>query len=99
MADQKLRIVALISIKQESREQLLPVFKTLIEETRKEEGNISYVLTNDVKDQNSFVFVEEWKSQEAINQHMASAHFVAFQGQIKDHLAAVPQVKILSEHF
>ncbi|KAL4453656.1 hypothetical protein ABPG74_009552 [Tetrahymena malaccensis] len=99
MADHKLRIVAIISVKQESREQLLTVFKTLVEETRKEEGNISYVLTNDVSDQNTFVFVEEWRSQEDINKHMASAHFVAFQGQIKDHLTGAPQVKILNQVF
>ncbi|KAL4497915.1 hypothetical protein ABPG72_014772 [Tetrahymena utriculariae] len=99
MADHKIRVIAIASIKQESREQILPIFKTLVEETRKEEGNISYVLTNDVSDQNTFIFIEEWKSQEDINKHMASAHFVAFQGQIKDHVAAAPQIKFLNQVF
>ncbi|KAL4453655.1 hypothetical protein ABPG74_009551 [Tetrahymena malaccensis] len=93
MADQRLRIVATIKVKPESRDQnLLTAFKNLVEETKKEEGNISYILHNDVKDPNTFVFVEEWRSSADIEKHMKSPHFTGFVGKLKAHLVSAPQI-------
>lgn len=47
----------------------------LIEETRKEEGNISYALYEDINNKQILTFIEEWENEEALNKHMNSVHF------------------------
>lgn len=47
----------------------------LIKETRKEEGNISYYLYEDINNKQILTFIEEWENEEALNKHMNSAHF------------------------
>lgn len=47
----------------------------LIEETRKEEGNISYALYEDNSNKQILTFIEEWENEEALNRHMNSVHF------------------------
>ncbi len=70
-----LKIVADNFLLPEKRDEFLGYAKELIEATRKEEGNISYYLHQDVKDENHLTFIEEWKNQDAIDQHNASEHF------------------------
>ncbi len=79
----ELKIVATIIVKEEFKEELLPVFHQVVDETRKEEGNISYELHQDVNNPLKFIFLEVWKSQEAIDSHNISAHFRAFAKAIR----------------
>ncbi len=70
-----LKIVADNFIAPEKKAEFLEYANELVEETRKEPGNISYVLCQDVADENHFTFIEEWKDQAAIESHNASKHF------------------------
>ena len=74
----QIKIVAVLKIKSEYVGELLPVFKGMVEKSRAEEGNVSYDLNQDIQDADQFVFVETWKSAEAIEIHNASTHFQAF---------------------
>jgi quinol monooxygenase YgiN len=76
-------IVAHVAVQPEAVEELTAAFQTIVEATRKEEGNISYVLYQDISDPLNFTFVEVWASQEAINTHNASDHFKAFVAKIE----------------
>ena len=61
------------------QEDKIQVFKDrvedLIEKTRQEEGNIFYELYQDVNNPQVLTFIEEWQSQEALKEHMRTAHF------------------------
>ena len=57
---------------------------TLIAETRKEPGNISYEYFHALGDPGRVAVFEEWESQEAIDSHMASPHMAAFFGAAGD---------------
>lgn len=81
---EELRIVATVIVKKEFREELIPVFQTVVDESRKEDGNISYELLCDVKDPLKFIIWEVWKSQAAIDLHNSSGHFKAFAGAIEN---------------
>ncbi len=70
--------MALVTIKPEHKEELLKVFQAVVEETRKEAGNVSYGLYENVSDPNKYTFIEVWKSQQAIDSHNTSVHFQAF---------------------
>lgn len=72
-------IVAKVKIKEESYlevyEELLKVYKYT---HANDEGCIQYDLHNDADDKYSFVFVETWENQEALDAHMQTEHFLDF---------------------
>ena len=49
--------------------------KQLVEETNKEAGCLFYQLHQAINDPTVLAFIEEWESKEALDAHMASAHF------------------------
>ncbi|MDR1881962.1 MAG: antibiotic biosynthesis monooxygenase [Prevotella sp.] len=79
----ELKIVAVIVVKAAYREELEKVFRSVVDETRKEDGNISYNLYRDCKNPLKYTILEEWKSQAAIDGHNESAHFKAFVAAIE----------------
>ena len=48
--------------------------------TRAEEGNELYAFTADLTDPGRFYVLEQWASQEAMDEHMATPHLAAFMG-------------------
>ena len=73
-----IKIVALVTVKPEYTETLAAQFKELVKASRAEAGNISYDLHQGIGKPERFVFVENWKSQAAIDAHNASEHFQGF---------------------
>jgi quinol monooxygenase YgiN len=73
-----LTIVANVTVYPEFKDEILHAIETVVEATRKEEGNISYDVFEDVTNPQRFTFIENWQSQSAIASHNASAHFVEF---------------------
>jgi antibiotic biosynthesis monooxygenase family protein len=73
-----IKIVALVTVKPEYTETLAAQFKELVKASRAEASNISYDLHQEIGNPNRFVFVENWKSQAAIDEHNASEHFQGF---------------------
>lgn len=78
-------------IKPEKVSEYLPLIKQLIEETRKEEGNISYTLFRDREHEGEFVLLEYWRDQESLDAHFKTAHFTTLVPQIEK-LHASPSV-------
>ncbi len=79
----ELKIIAVVTVKAAYQKELEKVFHTVVDETRKEEGNVSYDLHQDTKDPLKYTILEVWKSQDAINLHNESAHFKAFVAAIE----------------
>ena len=78
-----LKIVAIVTIKNAAdKDAIEQALFAVVEGTRTEEGNISYVLHQDLSNPLVYVFVEVWKSQEAIDIHNASEHFKAFAAAV-----------------
>ncbi|NDV95806.1 antibiotic biosynthesis monooxygenase [Dysgonomonas sp. 521] len=79
----ELKIVAVIVVKAAFQSELEKVFHTVVDETRKEAGNVSYDLHQDTKDPLKYTILEVWKSQDAIAEHNESAHFKAFVAAVE----------------
>lgn len=94
----KLQIIATLIIKEEYIKELNEVFRFVVAESRKEEGNVSYELYQDIKNPLKFLFLETWKSQEAINKHNLSPHFKKFTGEIKNKIDIL-QVDIIKKIY
>ena len=58
----------------------------LIENTKKEEGNIDYNLYSNTAD-GTLLFVEQWESVEILGSHLQTDHFIRFGDNIKDLVA------------
>lgn len=78
----KLKIIATILIKPEFKEEVLTMLHTVTDATRKEEGNISYVLHEDINNSSKVIILEEWKSQEAIDFHNQTEHFLILKSDL-----------------
>lgn len=74
----ELKIVAVIVAKAAYQSELEKIFHTVVDETRKEQGNVSYDLHQDISNPLKYTILEVWKSQAAIDLHNESAHFKAF---------------------
>lgn len=78
----ELKIVATIIIKAEYLEDVLTALHNVVDATRKEDGNISYDLHQNISNPLEYAILEVWKSQEAINLHNNSTHFEQFKSAI-----------------
>ena len=78
-------IVASATIKNEAdRDDVVKALYAVVDGTRTEEGNISYVLHQDINDPMTYIIIEAWKSQDAINFHNETPHFKALGEAIGD---------------
>lgn len=82
MDNKKLKIVASIAAKPEYKDEVVSLLKKVTDETRKEEGNISYGVCANVSDPLKFVIMEEWKSQDAIDYHNQTPHFLLLKSEL-----------------
>ena len=70
-----IHILASFKVKNDKLSDFIKLCNELIEESRKEEGCVSYHLQQNTERENYLVFVEKWKSNEAIEKHNSSEHF------------------------
>lgn len=71
-----IKVVAKNFIKAEKLDEFIALAKQLVEDTRAHDaGCIRYELLQDVRDPHLLTMLEEWEDQEALNKHMAAAHF------------------------
>ena len=57
-------------VRSERRRDLLETMRGMLEPVRVERGCLSYRLYEDVEDRNTFVLVEEWKTQKDLESHL-----------------------------
>jgi quinol monooxygenase YgiN len=89
-------IVATLTIKPETRAELIAGAQACVAETRKEAGNISYDMHESVTDPTKMVFVEQWDSVEALGPHRKSEHVKAFGRIVAKCAAAPPKIEIIT---
>lgn len=84
--------VAVITAKPGSGPFVESALRELAVATHAEEGCLLYSLQRGLADENVFVTVEKWTSQEALDQHLASPHVQAAIAAANEHLAAPLQI-------
>ena len=66
--------------------KIIEFAQDLIENSRKEEGNVDYNLYSNTGDGN-LLFVEQWESKEILGTHLQTEHFLKFGENIADLMA------------
>ncbi len=74
-------IAGTIAIDPAGRDHAVAAATTMMAETLKEEGCISYTFSADLTDPGGFRIFEEWESQEALDAHFKAPHMAAFQSE------------------
>ena len=73
----EIHVVATIPVKPEAVEDARSVLDTLVAATRQEEGVVSYDLYESASAPSTFVMVERYRDQAALDEHMSSPHLAA----------------------
>jgi quinol monooxygenase YgiN len=77
----------------DKRAELVRIGQKVAAESRAEMGCLSYRVYQDTERENEFVFVEEWESSEALQQHFATSHIRDFMRAIPATVVAAPDAK------
>jgi quinol monooxygenase YgiN len=93
MARQSLRVVARITARPETVDQVRDLLTGFIEPTRKESGCIVYELLQNTQDPTDFTFVEEWTDDAALDAHLASPHLTRGLPTLQQLVAQPPDIR------
>jgi quinol monooxygenase YgiN len=86
-------VIGRVRTEPDKRAELVRIGQTLAAASRTEPGCISYRLYEDTEIENEFVFLEEWESDEALQQHLATSHIAEFMRAVPATIVAPPDVK------
>jgi quinol monooxygenase YgiN len=82
-----LTVVAELTAKPGKENDLRDALAGLIEPTRNEDGCVEYVLHESTDRPGRFVFYENWKSREALDQHLRTPYLQALSARSGELLA------------
>jgi len=85
-------VVATFAAKPESVDTVREACKKAVEAVHKEPGCQLYALH---ESDGTFVFVEQWESPDALQAHSKAPAVGAMFGEVGDHLAGAPDIKML----
>ncbi len=97
-------VIASIRVKADKIEEFLKIFKANVPAVRSEKGCLAYTPTMDLKtglppqqlDPQVVTIVEKWESLEALQDHLAAPHMLAYKEKVKDIVENV-SLKVLQD--
>lgn len=79
-----MRMIVKRLIKEGKIEEVIKIYEEMITLTKKENGCISYALYQDEKNSRLVALMEEWESNEALDLHMQTEHFLTLVPKLND---------------
>ena len=89
-----LLVVGRVQCRPEQRTELVALFERMQDDSRREEGCLRYGFFAAVEDPLTFVAVEEWSDQQALDRHFAQPHLREFARGLAALVSARPEVAI-----
>ncbi|WP_405047945.1 putative quinol monooxygenase [Rheinheimera pacifica] len=93
-----LKVIAQDFIKPECIDEVMPLYRELVEKTKKEPLCVSYALFINQKDPGHFIFIEEWPDRVALDTHCNTEHFKRLVPLIDQHQRS-PGTYLLMDSF
>ncbi|WP_445488708.1 putative quinol monooxygenase [Niallia sp. 03133] len=90
----EITLTAIIRAQPGKEKKLQKLLKNLVEPSRNEKGCISYELNESLEENGLFVFYEKWKSNEAIQYHNKTAHFIHVQKEMEQLVESTEVLKL-----
>ena len=88
-----IRVLAKVVGRPDKVDDLISVLKSLIEPSRAESGCRQYQLLRSTSDPTLFTFVEEWESDAAMDEHLASDHVQAAIARVPELCRNEPDIQ------
>ncbi len=82
------------SLHEHSIEKFLALFDAMRTTTIAEPGNLAYRLYRGIDSTPSFLIIEQWRSREALTDHLHADHTQGTSADLVDCLAAAPVLEI-----
>ena len=83
-----------VPVAPESREEARKLLQTVAAESRAEDGVLSYHVTSDIENPNTFRIVERYEDEAANEAHESSDHVQQFQTEMEPLLAAEAELSV-----
>lgn len=83
-----------VSVAPESRDDAAALLREVAAQSRAEDGVLSYHVTRDIEDPNTFRILERYEDRAANEAHESSAHVERFQTEMERHLAADAELSV-----
>ena len=87
MSGSELVVVARLQGRPEFREAVGSILATAAAASRRDDGCLAYSFTRDVEDPDSYLSVERWRDQAALEGHLKAAHLAASRADLRGLLA------------
>jgi quinol monooxygenase YgiN len=91
------RVIAIHLAKNGLGKKLLSILVNVIEPTRKEQGNIAYVLHRSMENPDELMFDEIWVDKESLETHLNQPYITSAVEQMASILAKPVELRIYSE--
>ncbi|MGH9972348.1 MAG: putative quinol monooxygenase [Nitrososphaeraceae archaeon] len=92
-----IRLIAIHLAKKGLGDQILNILVKVIEPTRKEEGNIAYVLHRSIDNPDKLMFDEIWVDKECLDVHLKQPYIISAIQQMTSILANPVELRRYSE--
>lgn len=79
-----IKVVAKSEFQVAQIEKVITLYKELVEETRKEEGCISYELFQDEINASIITVIETWENKASLEAHFKTVHFTRIVPQLRE---------------
>lgn len=80
------KLIVTVPVRNEKAAAFEEMVKPLVENSRKEKGNLGYDIYPDVLNPNLYLILETWESDKALEAHNQTAHYLAFAESINEYL-------------
>ncbi len=91
------RVLAFLKAKAGKRQELLNILVSLVEPSRKEEGNIAYVLNSSIENPDEILFDELWSNKDTFDKHYQSPESYKNRDKVSGLLVKPMEVKIYTQ--
>lgn len=88
----QLNVVGSLLVQEGKLPEVIEILTELAQESRKEEGNIEYVVLEDTTKANTVFSIEKWENEEAEAKHWETSHLKAAFEKLGGFLAGEPTV-------
>ncbi|CAL9640693.1 Putative monooxygenase [Streptomyces sp. enrichment culture] len=89
-------VVGTLRLRPDTAEEARTVIASVVEQTHQEPGCLLYAAHEDAHDPLTLVVVEQWASQQALDEHNRSPYLASAMGRVGELLAGAPDVRILA---
>lgn len=94
---ESVRVLAFFRAKRGSSSELQRILLSLVEPTRKEQGNIAYVLHAHEDDPHYLVFDEVWINRKALEEHLQMPYIQSLHKRIEHLIEEPPRIDVYRE--